>query len=348
MPTRTSKTPSRRSRRIATRSSVSTSLWRYWTLTPSSREVVGEVLGHLLRQRRDERPLAALDPEPDLLEQVVDLAVGRADLDRRVDDAGRPDELLDDLLAPLQLVRPGRRAHVDDLVEVALELLERQRPVVERRRQAEPEVDEDLLAGPVVLVHPDDLRDRHVRLVDDEQPVRREVVEQRPRPGARLAPREVARVVLDAGAEPELAHHLEVERRPLPEPGGLEDPALRLELADPLLHLGLDVDDRELHLVGRRDVVAGRVDVDLVALGEELAGQRVELRDPLDLVAEELDPDEVLLRGRLELERVAADAEPGPRQGLVVALVLEVDELAQDGVAAVLSRPCGAGRTVAP
>ena len=36
IPTSTSYTPSRRSRRIATRSSVSTSLWRYWTLTPSS------------------------------------------------------------------------------------------------------------------------------------------------------------------------------------------------------------------------------------------------------------------------------------------------------------------------
>ena len=36
IPTSTSNTPSRRSRRIATRSSVSTSLWRYWTLTPSS------------------------------------------------------------------------------------------------------------------------------------------------------------------------------------------------------------------------------------------------------------------------------------------------------------------------
>ena len=74
-------------------------------LDPELPEVVGEVLGHLLRQGRDEGPLAALDPEPDLLQQVVDLAVGRADLDRRVDDAGRPDELLDDLLAPLQLVR---------------------------------------------------------------------------------------------------------------------------------------------------------------------------------------------------------------------------------------------------
>ena len=215
-------------------------------LDPELLEVVGQVLGHLLGQGRDERPLAALDAAADLLEQVVDLALGRADRDLRIDDAGRADELLDDPLAALELVRPGRRAHVDRLVDGRLELLERQRPVVERRRQAEPEVDQDLLARPVVLVHADDLRDRHVRLVDDEQPVRREVVEQRPRPRARLAARQVARVVLDAGAVAELAHHLEVERRPLAEPGALEGAALGLELADALLHLGLDVDDRLL------------------------------------------------------------------------------------------------------
>ena len=80
-----------------------------------------------------------------------------------------------------------------------------------------------------------------------------------------------------------------------------------------------------------------RVDVDLLALGEQLAGQRVELGDPLDLVAEELDPDERLLRRRLELQGVAADAEPGAAQRLVVALVLEVDQVAQDGVAPVLA-----------
>ena len=154
-----------------------------------------------------------------------------------------------------ELVRPGRRAHVDGLVRWSLELIERERPVVQRRREAEAEVDEDLLARPVVLVHPVDLRDRHVALVDDEQPVGREVVEQRPGSRARLAAREVARVVLDARAEPELSHHLEVERRALAEPLGFEHHAPLLELADALLHLGLDVDDRGAQLLGRRDVV---------------------------------------------------------------------------------------------
>ena len=82
-------------------------------------QVVGQVLGHLLGQRRDDDPLAPLDAAADVLDEVVDLALGRPDADRRVDDAGRPDELLDDLLGALELVRAGRGAHEDDLVEVA-------------------------------------------------------------------------------------------------------------------------------------------------------------------------------------------------------------------------------------
>ena len=83
--------------------------------------------------------------------------------------------------------------------------------------------------------------------------------------------------------------------------------------------------------------MGGRVDVGLLALGEQLAGQRVELGDPLDDVAEELDPDERLLRRRLELERVAPDAEPGAAHRLVVALVLEVHERPQHRVTPVLA-----------
>ncbi len=74
------------------------------------------------------------------------------------------------------------------------------------------------------------------------------------------------------------------------------------------------------------------IDVDLGPFGDQLAGQRIELGDPLDLVPEELDPDEAILRRGHELQRVAPDAKARALERLVVALVLEVHEVAQDGI----------------
>ena len=97
-------------------------------------EVVGEILGHLLGERRDDRSLAPLDAEVELGEEIVDLPLGLAHLDLRIDEAGRPDDLLDDVRGMLELVRPGRRRHVDSLIEALLELGEGEGPVVEGAR----------------------------------------------------------------------------------------------------------------------------------------------------------------------------------------------------------------------
>ena len=74
------------------------------------------------------------------------------------------------------------------------------------------------LARAVAAVHAAELRDRDVALVDDQQRVLGQVVDQRRRRLARLAAGEVARVVLDALAEADALHHLEVEARALLEP----------------------------------------------------------------------------------------------------------------------------------
>ena len=95
-----------------------------------------------------------LDALADLAEQVVDLAADRADLDLGIEQAGRPDDLLDDdALGALQLVVGGRRRHEDRLAGARLPLVEAQRAVVERRRQPEAEVDQRLLARAVAFVH---------------------------------------------------------------------------------------------------------------------------------------------------------------------------------------------------
>ena len=83
-------------------------------------QVVGQVLGHLLRQRRDEHALAALLAPADLVQQVVDLVLRRAQLDLGVDEAGRADQLLgDDASSGAARTAPGRRRDEHELRHLA-------------------------------------------------------------------------------------------------------------------------------------------------------------------------------------------------------------------------------------
>ena len=172
-----------------------------------------------------------------------------------------------------------------------------------------------------------------MRLVHEDEVVGGEVVEQRVRRRARRAAVEDPRVVLDPVAETELAHHLQVVLGALPDPVRLQHPPLTLEERHLLLELVLDLVlctvDRRL----RGDVLRRREDGDRVELREDLAGERVEVRDLLDLVAEHRDAVRRLRVRRLDLDHVALDAEaPAPEQR-VVADVLDVDQLPQHHVA---------------
>ena len=64
---------------------------------------------------------------------------------------------------------PGRGRREQDRPGGAQELVEVQRPVVQGRGQPEPVLDQHQLARPVAVVHPAELRDGDVRLVDDGQ-----------------------------------------------------------------------------------------------------------------------------------------------------------------------------------
>ena len=111
----------------------------------------------------------------------------------------------------------------------------------------------------------------------------------------------------------------------------------RLKVDDALVELLADAVDRALQALLRLHVVAVRVDQHLGRLGQHAAAQRVDLRDRVDLVAEELDPDRALVFvGREHLDHVAAHAEGAAVEVEVVAVVEHLDELAGEVVAAQL------------
>ncbi len=141
--------------------------------------------------------------------------------------------------------------------------------------------------------------------------------------------------------KPELAQHLHVVLGALAQAVGLEQLALGLELGAALVQLAADLGHRVLDHPLAHVVVRGRPDADVLEVVlDHLAGERVEVLQVLDLVAEQHDPVGGLGVGREDLERLAADPEGPARQRGVVARVLDRDQLAQQPRRGRSSRPC--------
>jgi len=171
-----------------------------------------------------------------------------------------------------------------------------------------------------------------VGLVHHEQEVVREVVQQAVGGRAGGPPVDVPGVVLDPVAVAHLLHHLEVVRGAHPQALGLEQLVLGLQLLETLAQLVLDRGDRLAHARVPGHVVGGREDVHLRLLPHDLAGEGVEGLDGLDLVPEELDAHRELLVHGDDLHRVPAHPERAAVEVHVVAHVLHLHELAQQGV----------------
>ena len=151
-------------------------------------EILLQLLCHPLGERRHEHSFVFLRPYSDLLQKVVHLILYRTDLDRRVQEACRPYDLLDDeSFRLLQLI--VRRGCADEYLLSCngLEFVEFQRTVVCGGREAESVLDEDGFARMVAAVHGPDLRDCHMALINECDEIFREIVYQAERTHAFLS-----------------------------------------------------------------------------------------------------------------------------------------------------------------
>jgi len=103
-------------------------------------------------------------------QQIVDLARHRTNFHRRVKQTGRTNKLLDHHSTGTEQFRFTRGgADADNLRDHLLELLESERPVIERRREPESMLDQNIFTGTVSPVHPPYLRKRHMRLINNNE-----------------------------------------------------------------------------------------------------------------------------------------------------------------------------------
>ncbi len=289
-------------------------------------QIVRQVFRAALGERRHEDAVAGGGGLADFADEIVDLGGQRANLDFRVQQARGPDDLLgDDLRLRILVVARGRRT-IDDLPRLGVELLERERTVVLRAGQAEAVVYELLLARLVAVVHRTYLGDRHVAFVYDRQEIVREVVQQALGRAPRRAARQGTRIVLDAVAVSEFAHHFDVVLGPLAQTLRLQELAVRGEVLEAVGEFGLDAPEGGFHLVLAEDeLLGGRHD----RRGHghaRFAADRVQRADGVHLVAEELHAQGFRLVGGEDVHHVAAHAEDPRLERIVVARILPLDE----------------------
>ena len=139
-------------------------------------------------------------------------------LDLGIGQPCRPYDLLHhDSRGFRQFVRPGRRRYADHLIYTMLKLFKGQRTIVARARQPESIVHQHILSRSIAVVHALKLRNCLMALVNEQNRVVWKIIQQRGRRFSRHPSGEVARIILDPMAIPNLLDHFQIEHRSLPE-----------------------------------------------------------------------------------------------------------------------------------
>ena len=139
---------------------------------------VGQILGHALGERGHKHALRHRHPGLDLAQQVVDLGARRQHLHLRIHQTRGTHHLLHHVVRMLALIGGRRGGHEHALAHARFKFLQLQRPVIQRRRQAESILDQRFLARPVAAIHGAQLPDGDVAFIDEHQRIAGQIVDQ--------------------------------------------------------------------------------------------------------------------------------------------------------------------------
>ncbi|OPZ72537.1 MAG: hypothetical protein BWY80_01107 [Firmicutes bacterium ADurb.Bin456] len=190
-----------------------------------------------------------------------------------------------------------------------------------------------ILTGAVPGVHPPYLGHSHVGLINNHDKIPGEVVQQGIGRLTGLPPRKMAGVILDAAAKAHLLHHFHIVTGPLFQALGLQQFFPGAQFGQAFLQLSLNGQQGPFHLGPGSGVVAGWKNRYVAAYTQDLSGKGVKFQHFFHHVAVKIHPD-CLFRGgsRKDFQHVPPHPEFAPGKIHLVALVLDVHQLAQDSV----------------
>ena len=157
-----------------------------------------------------------------LFHQIIHLPIGRSHLDRRIEQSRRTNQLLRWFHTMREFIFTWCRRHINRLIDMLVKFIKPQRSVIQRTRQSKAMLHQHLFACPIAIIHATHLRQRHVALINQQQPIVRKIINQRRRLLARFTICQIARIIFNSLDKSRLAQHLKVVFSTLTQPLRLE------------------------------------------------------------------------------------------------------------------------------
>ena len=177
--------------------------------------IICQILCHPLSKRCNEDLVVLSYFLIDFSNQIINLSLYRTHFHLRIKKTGRTDYLLRPQKLMFLLIGPRRRRYKHHLADLALKLFKIERPIVLCRRKTEPIVHQSGFSGLVSMVHPTDLWNRLVGLVNNHQKIIRKIIQKRVRRLALCKPCQMTGIILNPGTKARLPKHLNIKIRPL-------------------------------------------------------------------------------------------------------------------------------------
>ncbi len=204
------------------------------------------------------------------------MRAGRTHQDCGIDQTGRPHHLFDHLSGVLVFIIGRRRRNEYGLPHLAFELIEAQRPVVQRRRQTKTIIDQIGFARAVAVIHAIELAQQHVRLIKEHQRILWQIINQCRWGIARLATAQVARIIFNAFGKADFLHHLQIEARTLLQALFFNQFIFLAEPCEAITQFLLDGIDRAQHRRTWRHIMRAWIDGEAGNLLPHAPSQRIE------------------------------------------------------------------------
>ena len=144
------------------------------------------------------------------LHQIINLSVGWSNFNRRIKQSGWSNKLLSWLWRMRKFIISWRSGNINCLMNVLIELVKSKWAIVQCARKTKTMLNQNFLTGAITVIHSSNLRQCHMRFVNQKQPIVRKIINQSRRLLARFSVGQIARIILNSLHKTSFLQHLQI------------------------------------------------------------------------------------------------------------------------------------------